>query len=59
MKESAATTDRVMRVFVSSNFRDMMADRDRLVKVVFPALREKLEKHRVQGRVEGFNAEKA
>ena len=36
-----------VRVFISSTFRDMHAERDHLVKVVFPALREELEKHRV------------
>ena len=38
---------KTVRVFISSTFRDMHAERDHLVKVVFPALREKLEKHRV------------
>ena len=38
---------RTVRVFISSTFRDMHAERDYLVKVVFPALRERLEKHRV------------
>jgi WD40 repeat protein len=36
-----------VRVFISSTFRDMHAERDHLVKVVFPALREELEKHHV------------
>ncbi len=38
---------RTVRVFISSTFRDMHAERDHLVKVVFPALRERLEKHRI------------
>jgi hypothetical protein len=38
---------RTVRVFISSTFRDMHAERDHLVKVVFPALREQLERHRV------------
>jgi len=38
---------RTVRVFNSSAFRDMHAERDRLIKVVFPALREKLEPHRI------------
>jgi len=38
---------RTVRVFISSTFRDMHAERDRLIKVVFPALREKLEPHRI------------
>jgi WD40 repeat protein len=36
-----------VRVFISSTFRDMHAERDHLVKVVFPALRERLETYRV------------
>src|SRR4051812_9088373 len=36
-----------VQVFISSTFRDMQAERDHLVKVVFPALREKLLRHRV------------
>lgn len=38
---------RTVRVFVSSTFRDMHAERDHLVKVVFPALRERLDPYRV------------
>lgn len=38
---------RTVRVFLSSTFRDMHAERDHLIKVVFPALRERLEKHHV------------
>ena len=33
---------RVIRVFVSSTFRDMQAERDHLVRFVFPRLREQL-----------------
>jgi nephrocystin-3 len=40
-------TWRTVRVFISSTFRDMQAERDHLVKVVFPALRERLEPYRV------------
>ncbi len=36
-----------VRVFISSTFRDMHAERDHLVEVVFPSLREKLEPHRI------------
>ncbi|MBI3269442.1 MAG: DUF4062 domain-containing protein [Planctomycetes bacterium] len=36
-----------VRIFISSTFRDMHAERDHLVKVVFPALREQLEPHRI------------
>ncbi len=35
----AGRTDRVIRVFISSTFRDMMRERDLLVKRVFPELR--------------------
>ncbi len=38
---------KTVRVFISSTFRDMHAERDQLVKVVFPRLREGLEKHRI------------
>jgi len=38
MSESRKT----VRVFISSTFRDMHAERNHLVKVVFPALRERL-----------------
>ncbi|HLW68263.1 MAG TPA: DUF4062 domain-containing protein, partial [Gemmataceae bacterium] len=40
-------TWKTVRIFISSTFRDMHAERDHLIKVVFPALREKLEPHRV------------
>ena len=40
-------TWKTVRVFISSTFRDMHAERDHLVKVVFPALREKLERYRI------------
>lgn len=38
---------RVVRVFISSTFRDMQAERDHLVRFVFPKLREDLLKHRI------------
>jgi hypothetical protein len=38
---------RTVRVFISSTFRDMHAERDHLVKVVFPELRERLERQRI------------
>ena len=41
------STWRTVRVFISSTFRDMHAERDYLVGVVFPELRERLEGHRV------------
>src|SRR5436309_7629919 len=43
-----AATWRTVRVFISSTFRDMHAERDHLVKVVFPALRERLLPYRVE-----------
>jgi hypothetical protein len=36
-------SDRVIRVFVSSTFRDMHAEREELVKRVFPELRKLCE----------------
>lgn len=39
-----ASQDRVIRVFISSTFRDMMRERDVLVKEVFPELRRKCAK---------------
>jgi WD40 repeat protein len=38
------TNDRKVRVFISSTFRDMHAERDHLVTVVFPELRERCER---------------
>jgi hypothetical protein len=37
-----AQTWRTIRVFISSTFCDMHAERDHLVKVVFPELRERM-----------------
>jgi tetratricopeptide (TPR) repeat protein len=37
---AGATAERVVRVFVSSTFRDMGAERDELVKRVFPQIRK-------------------
>ena len=37
-----AATWRTVRVFISSTFRDMHAERDHLVRFVFPRLREQL-----------------
>jgi WD40 repeat protein len=42
-----AGTWRTARVFISSTFRDMHAERDHLVKIVFPELRERLLLYRV------------
>ena len=41
-------TWKTVRVFISSTFRDMHAERDHVIKVTFPALREKLLPHRVE-----------
>lgn len=38
---------RTIRVFISSTFRDMQAERDHLVRFVFPRLREQLLPHRI------------
>lgn len=38
---------RTVRVFISSTFRDMHAERDHLVRFVFPRLREELLKRRI------------
>jgi hypothetical protein len=40
-------TWKTVRVFISSTFRDLHAERDYLVKRVFPALRQRLEPQRV------------
>lgn len=39
-----ASPDRKVRVFISSTFKDMHAERDHLVTVVFPELRERCER---------------
>ncbi len=40
-------TWKTVRVFISSTFRDMQAERDHLVRVVFPRLREQLLQRRI------------
>jgi hypothetical protein len=40
-------TWKTVRVFISSTFRDMHAERDHLVRFVFPRLREELLKRRI------------
>lgn len=42
-----ASNWRTVRVFISSTFLDMQAERDHLVRFVFPRLREKLLKRRI------------
>jgi len=44
MEPDDTSQDRVIRVFISSTFRDMMQERDLLVKDVFPELRRKCAK---------------
>ena len=46
-RASDAPQERVVRVFVSSTFRDMRAERDELVKRVFPQLRKLCEERGV------------
>ena len=40
--------ERVVRVFVSSTFRDMQDERNELVKFVFPELKRRCRKRRVE-----------
>lgn len=50
---NAPGAERVIRVFVSSTFRDMSQERDRLAKFVFPELRKLCEtRHVVWGEVD-------
>ena len=42
-----AVSWKTLRVFISSTFKDMQAERDHLVRFVFPKLREELLKHRI------------
>ncbi len=42
-EEQTAIQDRQIRIFISSTFRDMRADRDYLVKFIFPQLRKLCE----------------
>jgi tetratricopeptide (TPR) repeat protein len=47
-KQDIMTTPaRIMRVFISSTFRDMQAERDHLIKVIFPQLRKLCEQRGV------------
>jgi len=45
--QSSERYRRTVRVFINSTFRDMHAERDRLVRFVFPRLREQLLPHRI------------
>ena len=42
-----SATWKTVRVFISSTFRDMHAERDHLVRFVFPRLREELLRFRI------------
>ena len=42
-----ASTWKTVRVFISSTFRDMQAERDHLVRFVFPRLRQHLLPRRI------------
>ncbi|MFC1539019.1 DUF4062 domain-containing protein [Candidatus Latescibacterota bacterium] len=46
-KKSDRITYQIVRVFISSTFRDMQAERDHLVRFVFPRLREQLLQNRI------------
>ena len=46
-QQELTTQPRVIRVFVSSTFRDMHAEREELVKRVFPQLRKMCEQRGV------------
>ena len=47
MSSTSPASDRVIRVFVSSTFRDMQAERDELVLKIFPQLRRLCEERGV------------
>ena len=47
IKHNPAFVGKTVRVFISSTFRDMHAERDYLVRFVFPRLREKLLQRRI------------
>jgi preprotein translocase subunit SecA/nephrocystin-3 len=42
-EQKGRVNDRQIRVFISSTFRDMQAERDHLVKFIFPQLRKLCE----------------
>jgi len=42
-----SSTWKTVRVFISSTFRDMQAERDHLVRFVFPKLRQELLQRRI------------
>jgi hypothetical protein len=44
----SASTSRLVRVFISSTFRDFMGERDELVKRIFPELRRRCKSRFVE-----------
>lgn len=47
LKQKFCIPWRTVKVFISSTFRDMHAERDHLIKVVFPSIKTKLEKFNI------------
>lgn len=47
-KSTSTPQQRVVRVFISSTFRDMQAERDELMKFAFFELRKKCRERRVE-----------
>jgi len=47
LKSPSSPKDRIIRVFISSTFRDMMEERDILIKKIFPQLRKLCEERAV------------
>lgn len=48
MEKRESPKTRLVRVFISSTFRDMQAERDRLVKFIFPELRRRCRERQVE-----------
>ena len=46
--KAPAPKDRVVRVFISSTFRDMQEERNRLVKYTFPERRKRCRERQVE-----------
>ena len=47
MQRIESPKSRIVRVFISSTFRDMQEERDRLVKFSFPELRRRCRERQV------------
>jgi hypothetical protein len=54
----AKSSQRTIRIFLSSTFRDFGEERDLLVRQVFPALRAKLKASEDLLRTKGFEKRK-